>query len=225
MARVKKQRIADEIAARLGLPKDRFGPGSKEHRGLLSGVAAALGLETEGRKPELAQRIVRHLGQRWGAECTSTGDTVTAEALARILRGLRLRSSDQREVEFDEQVRTARRRLQRSGAPPRGTQVPRQVRSTSTFFVRSANVVAYVLERAGGVCELCQSRAPFNREDGTPYLEVHHVHMLRAGGADTVENAVALCPNCHREAHHGCDQTGIANRLRRAMSSGMERTK
>ncbi|HXU34436.1 MAG TPA: HNH endonuclease [Thermoanaerobaculia bacterium] len=34
-------------------------------------------------------------------------------------------------------------------------------------------------------------------------MEVHHRIRLAYGGEDTVENAVALCPNCHREAHHG----------------------
>jgi 5-methylcytosine-specific restriction protein A len=34
-------------------------------------------------------------------------------------------------------------------------------------------------------------------------LEVHHKKQLSEGGEDTVENAIALCPNCHREAHYG----------------------
>ncbi|HDR7378766.1 TPA: HNH endonuclease [Bacillus toyonensis] len=40
-------------------------------------------------------------------------------------------------------------------------------------------------------------------KDGTPYLEVHHVVPLATGGEDSVENAVALCQNCHRKAHYG----------------------
>jgi 5-methylcytosine-specific restriction endonuclease McrA len=31
----------------------------------------------------------------------------------------------------------------------------------------------------------------------------HHVKQLAHGGEDTVENAIAVCPNCHRKAHHG----------------------
>jgi len=34
-------------------------------------------------------------------------------------------------------------------------------------------------------------------------LEVHHKVPLAEGGDDTVENAIALCPNCHRHAHYG----------------------
>nr|WP_240160281.1 HNH endonuclease signature motif containing protein [Pseudomonas proteolytica] len=48
---------------------------------------------------------------------------------------------------------------------------------------------------------MCQEPSPFNRKDGTPYLETHHIEWLVHGGANTVENTVALCPNCHRKMH------------------------
>ncbi len=71
-------------------------------------------------------------------------------------------------------------------------------------YVRNPDVVAEVLFRACGKCESCKRTAPFTRRsDGSPYLEVHHVHRLADGGDDSVENAEALCPNCHREKHHG----------------------
>ncbi|MGC8519123.1 MAG: HNH endonuclease [Steroidobacteraceae bacterium] len=31
---------------------------------------------------------------------------------------------------------------------------------------------------------------------------MHHVRRLADGGADTVNNAVAVCPNGHRGLHH-----------------------
>lgn len=34
-----------------------------------------------------------------------------------------------------------------------------------------------------------------------PYLEVHHIKILSHGGSDSVENVVALCPNCHKKIH------------------------
>lgn len=76
--------------------------------------------------------------------------------------------------------------------------------TTSIAFVRNPFVAAEVLERANGLCEGCGSLAPFVRaSDGTPYLEVHHKVRLADGGHDSVENAVALCPNCHRRRHFG----------------------
>ncbi|MCM7737031.1 HNH endonuclease [Enterobacter hormaechei] len=52
-------------------------------------------------------------------------------------------------------------------------------------------------------CQSCKSDAPFLKVDGTPFLEVHHIEWLSNGGEDSVENAIALCPNCHRQAHYG----------------------
>ncbi|MCD8189512.1 MAG: HNH endonuclease [Clostridiales bacterium] len=38
-------------------------------------------------------------------------------------------------------------------------------------------------------------------KNGEPYLEVHHVVWLSRGGADSLDNTVALCPNCHARVH------------------------
>lgn len=71
-------------------------------------------------------------------------------------------------------------------------------------FRRDPNVIAEILLRAKGRCEFCKKQAPFIRQaDKTPYLEVHHKKFLCDGGTDTIENAVALCPNCHRRMHYG----------------------
>jgi len=110
------------------------------------------------------------------------------------------------EASFEEQVANSLRlthaaRLQRLARAP---SQPARVEVTTFVFARNPDVVAEVLYRAGGKCEACQSPAPFERRpDRSPYLEVHHTTPLAAGGDDTVENAVALCPNCHRKAHYG----------------------
>lgn len=77
-----------------------------------------------------------------------------------------------------------------------------QVTVTTTVFLRNPDVVAEVLFRSKGACEDCGKPAPFHRaSDGSPYLEVHHKVLLSEGGDDTVKNAIALCPNCHRARH------------------------
>ena len=82
--------------------------------------------------------------------------------------------------------------------------LPEAVQVVSRAYRRNADVVAEVLYRARGKCEGCHSPAPFLRaSDGSPYLEVHHRIMLSQGGEDTVENALAVCPNCHRKLHFG----------------------
>ena len=95
---------------------------------------------------------------------------------------------------------TAARQSRLKNANP----LPRVRNSITTVFDRSADVINEVLERACGNCEWCNEPAPFLRKsDQSPFLEVHHVKPLAQGGEDTVENARALCPNCHRKAHLG----------------------
>jgi 5-methylcytosine-specific restriction protein A len=85
---------------------------------------------------------------------------------------------------------------------------PKKILVAAEVFARNPDVVAEVLARADGVCERCKNPAPFLRaKNGKPYLEVHHKVQLAHGGDDTVENALGLCPNCHRELHHGKQDT------------------
>lgn len=95
-------------------------------------------------------------------------------------------------------------RLERlSSAPKMPTRSVREV----FVFNRNPDVVAEVLLRAQGSCERCHKPAPFlRRSDGTPYLEVHHLIPLAEGGEDSVVNAAAMCPNCHRESHFGATE-------------------
>jgi 5-methylcytosine-specific restriction protein A len=81
---------------------------------------------------------------------------------------------------------------------------PEKIQTISYAFARSPDVVAEALLRAKGFCERCGQQAPFLRKaDGSPYLEVHHKIPLSEDGTDTLENVLALCPNCHREIHFG----------------------
>ena len=82
--------------------------------------------------------------------------------------------------------------------------LPEKVLVQTHVYARNPDVVAEVLLRANGICEMCTEPAPFRRKsDGTPYLEVHHKIQLADNGEDTVQNAIAACPNCHRRAHYG----------------------
>ena len=95
------------------------------------------------------------------------------------------------------------------------TRVPKTVWVSRREFVRDADVIIETRYRANGICAICLESAPFARlRDGQPYLEVHHKLPLAEGGEDTLENAMALCPNCHRREHHGEHRlTSAASRL------------
>jgi 5-methylcytosine-specific restriction enzyme A len=85
---------------------------------------------------------------------------------------------------------------------PEGDENPGYAETTTKVYKRSGKVKGWVLRRAKGHCELCKQEAPFKKADGEPFLEVHHLIRLKDGGPDTVENCVALCPNCHRYLHY-----------------------
>lgn len=92
----------------------------------------------------------------------------------------------------DEEVAERARNARRSSG---------QRQTVSTNYERDPFVMLHAKRRAKGVCQLCEQPAPFNSIDGEPYLETHHIDWLSKGGADTIENTVALCPNCHRKMH------------------------
>jgi len=81
---------------------------------------------------------------------------------------------------------------------------PEKITTTTVAYKRNSDVIVEVLLRANGICEKCLKPAPFNKKkDGSPYLEVHHKVRLADGGEDTVDNAIAVCFNCHRHEHYG----------------------
>jgi 5-methylcytosine-specific restriction enzyme A len=72
-------------------------------------------------------------------------------------------------------------------------------------YRRSAAVREYVLRRADAECEGCSAPAPFKTKQGRPYLEPHHTRRVSDGGPDHPAAVIALCPGCHRRAHHADD--------------------
>ncbi|MCC6795607.1 MAG: HNH endonuclease [Candidatus Hydrogenedentes bacterium] len=114
-----------------------------------------------------------------------------------------------------EAVRRKAQRIKQWGlqSKPNGVKEPRQVSVQCLEYVRDPRVQAWVLAFADGHCELCGTPAPFVDRHGEPFLEVHHVTSLSEGGSDTVENTVALCPNCHRKCHYSARPSAIKQKL------------
>ena len=96
---------------------------------------------------------------------------------------------------------------------PVGNMRPQTTLAEVTQFSRDPAVKAWVLQEANGKCECCGQPAPFVDPYGSPFLEVHHVRQLADGGADVISNAVAVCPNCHRELHYGGGAKTLAEKL------------
>lgn len=103
--------------------------------------------------------------------------------------------------------------LQPYRVEPVGVKQPEAFLTEVQRYARMGAVRGNVLALAGGRCEACDKPAPFNGADDQPFLEVHHVRPLAQQGSDTIANAVALCPNCHRAAHHSKDALALIERL------------
>ena len=86
----------------------------------------------------------------------------------------------------------------------KGSRKPGKRPTRSNYFQRDENIILYSLLRAKGICELCDKPAPFLKSNGEGFLEVHHIQHLANNGDDSIENTVALCPNCHRKMHKLC---------------------
>ncbi len=152
-----------------------------------------------------AREVLRHID--YYARLPTGGSQPTLRgAVERFLAGLALATlaslaaQEARAVDLALATPAAERQSRLAAADPK----PRLATVSVQLYLRNPDVVAETLDRAGGVCAGCQTPAPFARlTDGSPYLEVHHRIPLAEGGPDTVANAMALCPNCHREAHFG----------------------
>lgn len=79
-----------------------------------------------------------------------------------------------------------------------------RVRQVRSGYPRDPEVRAIVRDRAGGRCERegCGAHRPY-----AGFLDVHHILGIEV--SDRVWTCVALCPNCHREAHYAPDRDAI----------------
>lgn len=119
------------------------------------------------------------------------------------------------EVELDSLVNEL---IHSSFSEPSGSEKPKSIERASVTYERDPKVKAWVLLRANGYCENCGNEAPFTNVNGKPYLEVHHVEPLSQGGADTTNNTVALCPNCHRAFHFSAEKLSMIQQIKKKVA-------
>jgi hypothetical protein len=110
------------------------------------------------------------------------------------------------DAELNERVRT----LRKFGITdvPAGNLAPERTQHTSVAFYRDPAVAAWVLDAAQGVCEACK-KPGYETDDGTLFLEAHHVLPLAEGGPDVVSNIVAVCETCHGKLHRWSERHAL----------------
>jgi 5-methylcytosine-specific restriction protein A len=156
----------------------------KEHHGIFAGLEIDY-IINELAKAEGANELISDLNAYKNHQVVEQS-SFEAQFQSKVLEALK-----------DKQLARIARLSEREGRPSR-------IQTISYSFDRDPDVVAEALFRSNGICESCKKPAPFKRKiNGDPYLEVHHIIPLSEDGLDITENVLALCPNCHRELHHG----------------------
>ena len=152
--------------------------------------------------------VLSLMGRSWltGLKPAKNVDAEMADQIEKLLTQLEGQKVA-RIAAFEITVREKAR--QKDDQKPGGNQNPKSRRVLVTQFQRDAAVEAWVLQQAEGICECCEKPAPFKGTDGLPYLELHYLRQLAEGGTDMVSNAVALCPSCHSEIHHGANAPAL----------------
>jgi predicted HNH restriction endonuclease len=207
-----------EALTAAGLTPSRVRPGVPFDVSLLFDTAASVQASYyhsqrsgSGRDPE--PRLGRAIISKW----LEVGDTVIIGNVGSQLFAAKIRDQWPRDAEVAAAIASAsnakgRREILRKAKRAKGR--PGRKLVTRTEFDRNPWVVMAALLRADGECETpgC-SRPLFTRDDGNPYLEVHHIVPLGEGGEDTLENAAGLCPHCHRELHFGKRRAALRKTL------------
>jgi 5-methylcytosine-specific restriction protein A len=83
-----------------------------------------------------------------------------------------------------------------------------RVPTVRSMVKRNKRVRREVMRRANGRCERSDCNV---KRSYLGFFDVHHI--LGAEKSDRIYNCVALCPNCHREAHYAPNQEGINSEL------------
>lgn len=106
------------------------------------------------------------------------------------------------EVEMDVEEQLANQLSPEKLAQHVANSQPKKSQKTeSVVYYRSPYIKEMVKQFADGKCQMCGEDAPFYDASQKPYLEEHHVQRLADGGKDSMDNVVAICPNCHRKIH------------------------
>lgn len=78
---------------------------------------------------------------------------------------------------------------------------------TSYYYPRDQRFSLIAMESNNWQCFFNKKHELFKKDDGTPYLEAHHIIPMKYYeefniSIDQPCNIVPLCPNCHRKIHH-----------------------
>ncbi len=137
-----------------------------------------------------------------------TASIQTTEQEKKIVLGLlntrNVSQEDMTELEIEMDLEEAKARqlsAEELAVRTKRKETKKSQKAETIVYYRNPYLKEMVKQIAAGKCQMCSENAPFYDKDKKPYLEEHHVKRLADGGSDTMDNVVALCPNCHRKVH------------------------
>jgi 5-methylcytosine-specific restriction endonuclease McrA len=74
-------------------------------------------------------------------------------------------------------------------------------------YARDRGWVKKAKDNLGMYCLHPECKNTFNKEDGLPYIEVHHIIPLFEGGEDGIWNLAVVCAHHHKMAHFADKRT------------------
>jgi len=89
------------------------------------------------------------------------------------------------------------------------TETPEKKEYLIEIYTRNIGWANEAKKRLGLFCICSGCSNSFVKDDGTPYIEVHHIIPLCRGGEDAVWNLAVLCAHHHRKSHYANVKTRI----------------
>ena len=83
----------------------------------------------------------------------------------------------------------------------------RQEYIRETYYRRDAGLVEWAKNYHGCSCMICKCDNRFDKPNGQPYIEAHHIVPLCEDGRDVQENIALVCAHHHRMAHFANENT------------------
>ena len=142
------------------------------------------------------ENIIINISPNTKISCDLLRHLLLTESEISFSEDLTFRNVDENEISLEKKICILKNKIEKIDSKSETKNI------LTTQFTRNEFIREYAKIRANGKCELCDNPAPFIDCRGNPFLETHHVLFLSKGGKDSIDNVVALCPNCHKKVHN-----------------------
>jgi 5-methylcytosine-specific restriction protein A len=84
---------------------------------------------------------------------------------------------------------------------PIGNENTIKKKTSTERIIRDTKVSKWIKKLWNNQCQICGTIIDLLNND--TYSEAHHIHPLKNGGPDIIDNLLCVCPNCHVKLDYG----------------------